>query len=114
MASRCFVVSFFFSSGRRHTRLQGDWSSDVCSSDLAGNGGMGGPRLVDGQETQDGESGKNAGNSPHGAGGTGGDGRGQIVNHMWQGSPGTAGLGAQPGSGGGGGGAGSGGQWFGP
>src|SRR5205807_4825938 len=24
----------FFSSRRRHTRLQGDWSSDVCSSDL--------------------------------------------------------------------------------
>src|SRR5256885_9075394 len=29
----CF---FFFSSRRRHTRLQGDWSSDVCSSDLGG------------------------------------------------------------------------------
>src|SRR6266850_83818 len=28
---------FFFSSRRRHTRLQGDWSSDVCSSDLAGS-----------------------------------------------------------------------------
>src|SRR5256885_3690003 len=28
----CFL--FFFSSRRRHTRLQGDWSSDVCSSDL--------------------------------------------------------------------------------
>src|SRR3989454_12776785 len=27
-------VFFFFSSRRRHTRLQGDWSSDVCSSDL--------------------------------------------------------------------------------
>src|SRR5256885_510125 len=27
-------VAFFFSSRRRHTRLQGDWSSDVCSSDL--------------------------------------------------------------------------------
>src|SRR5256885_11476952 len=41
--SRCFSYSltfiniffyFFFSSRRRHTRLQGDWSSDVCSSDL--------------------------------------------------------------------------------
>src|SRR3989454_993559 len=32
MKSLC--VSFFFSSRRRHTRLQGDWSSDVCSSDL--------------------------------------------------------------------------------
>src|SRR5256885_13142013 len=29
-------VGFFFSSRRRHTRLQGDWSSDVCSSDLTG------------------------------------------------------------------------------
>src|SRR5256885_12891838 len=28
------VLAFFFSSRRRHTRLQGDWSSDVCSSDL--------------------------------------------------------------------------------
>src|SRR2546426_11444847 len=31
---------FFFSSRRRHTRLQGDWSSDVCSSDLHWSGGM--------------------------------------------------------------------------
>src|SRR6266446_7024233 len=28
------IMFFFFSSRRRHTRLQGDWSSDVCSSDL--------------------------------------------------------------------------------
>src|SRR5437762_10924108 len=28
-------VFFFFSSRRRHTRYIGDWSSDVCSSDLA-------------------------------------------------------------------------------
>src|SRR5580698_10674123 len=26
---------FFFSSRRRHTRVTCDWSSDVCSSDLA-------------------------------------------------------------------------------
>src|SRR6266446_9128050 len=31
------VLVFFFSSRRRHTRLQGDWSSDVCSSDLDGD-----------------------------------------------------------------------------
>src|SRR5256885_5475400 len=31
---RQFSDLFFFSSRRRHTRLQGDWSSDVCSSDL--------------------------------------------------------------------------------
>src|SRR5207248_6960829 len=35
----CEVVAFearvfFFSSRRRHTRSYGDWSSDVCSSDL--------------------------------------------------------------------------------
>src|SRR5437764_4867581 len=27
-------LAFFFSSRRRHTRSIGDWSSDVCSSDL--------------------------------------------------------------------------------
>src|SRR5437762_8857055 len=31
-----FVFFFFFSSRRRHTRYIGDWSSDVCSSDLSG------------------------------------------------------------------------------
>src|SRR5256885_5291954 len=31
------ICFFFFSSRRRHTRLQGDWSSDVCSSDLERN-----------------------------------------------------------------------------
>src|SRR5690606_39911108 len=29
------VFFFFFSSRRRHTRFSRDWSSDVCSSDLA-------------------------------------------------------------------------------
>src|SRR2546427_1753338 len=29
------VFFFFFSSRRRHTRFDCDWSSDVCSSDLA-------------------------------------------------------------------------------
>src|SRR5437762_6351653 len=32
-------VFFFFSSRRRHTRYIGDWSSDVCSSDLSGCAG---------------------------------------------------------------------------
>src|SRR5690348_18073776 len=32
------VCLFFFSSRRRHTRWTGDWSSDVCSSDLARSG----------------------------------------------------------------------------
>src|SRR5690348_18163173 len=30
----CVVLFFFFSSRRRHTRWTGDWSLDVCSSDL--------------------------------------------------------------------------------
>src|SRR5256885_5822599 len=32
--AQMYSLFFFFSSRRRHTRLQGDWSSDVCSSDL--------------------------------------------------------------------------------
>src|SRR5690554_2200459 len=31
----CVIIFFFFSSRRRHTRCGRDWSSDVCSSDLA-------------------------------------------------------------------------------
>src|SRR5438045_9522407 len=31
---------FFFSSRRRHTRCLSDWSSDVCSSDLAVSAGF--------------------------------------------------------------------------
>src|SRR5215510_2094861 len=31
---------FFFSSRRRHTRWPRDWSSDVCSSDLAIDGAV--------------------------------------------------------------------------
>src|SRR2546430_5640030 len=30
-----YIDVFFFSSRRRHTRFDCDWSSDVCSSDLA-------------------------------------------------------------------------------
>src|SRR5437867_12241894 len=30
-----FMMVIFLSSRRRHTRSYGDWSSDVCSSDLA-------------------------------------------------------------------------------
>src|SRR2546428_9252282 len=32
----CLRCHFFFSSRRRHTISDRDWSSDVCSSDLAG------------------------------------------------------------------------------
>src|SRR5690242_21613291 len=34
----CSSDLFFFSSRRRHTRLTCDWSSDVCSSDLLHRG----------------------------------------------------------------------------
>src|SRR5690348_17578373 len=49
---------FFFSSRRRHTRWTGDWSSDVCSSDLhldavrTIQGIAGGKMLGDARETQ--------------------------------------------------------------
>src|SRR5579859_2855215 len=33
------MIFFFFSSRRRHTRFDCDWSSDVCSSDLVGSSG---------------------------------------------------------------------------
>src|SRR6266511_4631519 len=39
MAVCCFF--FFFSSRRRHTRFSRDWSSDVCSSDLANDSDYG-------------------------------------------------------------------------
>src|SRR2546430_7068877 len=36
----CYGVKFFFfSSRRRHTRFDCDWSSDVCSSDLVADEG---------------------------------------------------------------------------
>src|SRR5216683_6762886 len=34
MPCSVIAVVFFFSSRRRHTRSDRDWSSDVCSSDL--------------------------------------------------------------------------------
>src|SRR5437867_12363430 len=34
-----YFFFFFFSSRRRHTRSYGDWSSDVCSSDLHATAG---------------------------------------------------------------------------
>src|SRR2546427_7751389 len=34
----CRHLLFFFSSRRRHTRFDCDWSSDVCSSDLSSAG----------------------------------------------------------------------------
>src|SRR5205085_3214865 len=37
VAEARFMCCFFFSSRRRHTSFDCDWSSDVCSSDLAGS-----------------------------------------------------------------------------
>src|SRR5689334_23882364 len=39
------LLFFFFSSRRRHTRWNCDWSSDVCSSDLVEVGDSEHPRL---------------------------------------------------------------------
>src|SRR5438270_6930129 len=35
MSAISSILFFFFSSRRRHTRFDCDWSSDVCSSDLS-------------------------------------------------------------------------------
>src|SRR2546430_3119462 len=51
----CF---FFFSSRRRHTRFDCDWSSDVCSSDLKG------VRFE--EEEEDGDSTEENGNTTEG------------------------------------------------
>src|SRR5256712_6692397 len=53
-----FVQFFFFSSRRRHTRSDRDWSSDVCSSDL----------LIEGERIKElGPAGAVAGHAPPGA-----------------------------------------------
>src|SRR6266487_5647888 len=49
---------FLFSSRRRHTRWTGDWSSDVCSSDLDG-GDLPRPQRADGREDEDGAESRN-------------------------------------------------------
>src|SRR5574338_424016 len=43
-------IQFFFSSSRRHTSCHGDWSSDVCSSDLWLDGTEHLPELNDFQQ----------------------------------------------------------------
>src|SRR2546430_13512627 len=44
---------FFFSSRRRHTRFDCDWSSDVCSSDLVEHVNQLGPKRAQGLSTGD-------------------------------------------------------------
>src|SRR5256886_3949422 len=54
-ALHCFLaMSFFFSSRRRHTRFDCDWSSDVCSSDLPSTNVSGPLIIVDGTITRHG------------------------------------------------------------
>src|SRR5438128_8457557 len=53
MFSELKFFFFFFSSRRRHTRCYRDWSSDVCSSDLAAAGegkGRAGERRQKGED----------------------------------------------------------------
>src|SRR5690606_40651489 len=45
-ATPLWLSPFFFSSRRRHTRFSRDWSSDVCSSDLADRYGPGSRRQL--------------------------------------------------------------------
>src|SRR4051794_41699902 len=47
-AARAWVGVFFFSSRRRHTRWTGDWSSDVCSSDLSSQFRLGVGQVIQG------------------------------------------------------------------
>src|SRR6266478_9310605 len=50
---KVMVNFFFFSSRRRHTRFDCDWSSDVCSSDLIIAGGASAlQRSVEGAEDE--------------------------------------------------------------
>src|SRR2546430_3759598 len=48
--ARLSLFVFFFSSRRRHTRFDCDWSSDVCSSDLRASGPV---RTPDGRPFED-------------------------------------------------------------
>src|SRR6516164_5882969 len=45
------ALYFFFSSSRRHTRWNCDWSSDVCSSDLPRESGFDSCRKSNGTQT---------------------------------------------------------------
>src|SRR5437763_9414967 len=51
-----FFFFFFFSSRRRHTRYIGDWSSDVCSSDLRGTDDREGQRHAPDRGAEPGEA----------------------------------------------------------
>src|SRR5690348_9707327 len=52
-AAGIILPDFFFSNRRRHTSWTGDWSSDVCSSDLAPARGVEDVRLRVGERSPD-------------------------------------------------------------
>src|SRR5256884_254307 len=51
-----WLLIFFFSSRRRHTRCSRDWSSDVCSSDLVFEESLAAPHLRAARTSKRGES----------------------------------------------------------
>src|SRR5690348_18011138 len=54
MSKILYLLFFFFSSRRRHTRWTGDWSSDVCSSDLVRDVAVGEPEDQHGRDDGEG------------------------------------------------------------
>src|SRR5256884_108862 len=70
---------FFFSSRRRHTRCSRDWSSDVCSSDLALQAG---PQRVGEDPGSEAVAGRAGGTQEIGRGGEGDDGRSQPATAL--------------------------------
>src|SRR5690348_18265923 len=62
------TLIFFFSSRRRHTRWTGDWSSDVCSSDLGARRPHRAPRGAPGRRRQRGAQRGGPGNALRPAG----------------------------------------------
>src|SRR5438445_9269580 len=53
LPSVIWLMYFFFSSRRRHTRYWRDWSSDVCSSDLVSESSIQVLRIGPGQVHQE-------------------------------------------------------------
>src|SRR5437762_11989557 len=71
---------FFFSSRRRHTRYIGDWSSDVCSSDLeAVDHCRRGACRRPGRGDRRGGGGRRAGKAEHEGGREPGGGSGHLI-----------------------------------
>src|SRR5437879_4799343 len=77
--------NFFFSSRRRHTRYIGDWSSDVCSSDLIPPGAdPAAGEVISAHTTEGGRRGREA-SIPGGLGAPSGEGRDPPVGLLGDG-----------------------------